>query len=148
MALARLLGHVQRLRVHPVRRSTTVFDDEAGEPFAGGLDYEATPILVRVQLEYSSARGRTPSQGGAVIPVVARATCLYRDAVRLGWTPTDGDRVVAVLEPGDADDAPGAPVELYVGQVWRKGKTHHGGELLVCGLRDRQPVRNASEGSQ
>lgn len=146
MARARLLGHIQRLRLHPISRSTTVWDEEADEPYDGGAAY-GSAILVPVQLEYSSARGRAPGQGGPKVEAVARATCLRRDAVRLGWTPADGDRVTAILEPDDAENADGEAVELYVAKVLAKGKTHHGAELWTVELRDRAPARAPSESS-
>lgn len=141
MARARLLGHVQTLRVHPIDRSTTVWNENAGEPFAG--TQEADPVLIPVQLEWDAAGGRAPGQGGARVRALAVAVALARDARRCDWTPTDGDRISAVIEPDGCEEA----VNLYVAGARRKAKTHYGAETWRIVLSDRSPAREPTTAS-
>lgn len=139
MARARLLGLVQRLRIHPIDREGTIYDEEGGEPYTGTREGRA--ILLPVQLEWSTAGGRQPGQGGPRLPAAAQAACLSLDARRLGYTPADGDRVSAVLDP----DGTETEVALYVTRSRAKGKTHFGSETIVIELADRAPARDANE---
>lgn len=139
MARARLLGAIQRLRVHRIDRASTVMDEEAGEPYAGTV--ERPPIEVPSQFDWLTAKGRTAGQAGPRLPAQATAVVLTSVARRLGWDPTEGDRLSAVLER----DGTETPCALYVLRARTRAKTHHGAETWLVEWGDRQPTREGTE---
>lgn len=140
MSRERLLGRIQRIRVHRVDRDATIMDEEAGEPYADGLE-EMPAIVLDSQFEWASAKARTPAQGGPRIIAAATAVVLCEQATRLEWEPTDGDRVSAVIEPDGSE----LDVNLFVMRARTKGKTRRGLGHWLIELGDRAPVRASSE---
>ena len=138
---ARLIGHKERLTIQPIDRPGTPTDTEAEEPYAN-IGRGASLQLV-AQIEEGDRNVRGPGQGGSRISVQQVATFLTREVKAAGWSPADGDRIVAVE---DCNGANARVVNWYVTGARYTGKTRYGNELVIVGLTDRNPTRRQTEG--
>lgn len=140
MPRARLVGHCEQLTIRPIDRPGTHFDDLADEPLAGFARDDAIKCLA--QVDDTRRNERTPSQGGARLPVTLEATFLTRQVKAKGWKPMDGDLVTERANKKGGDPV---AVNLYLTRVRYDGATHYGNELIIADLVARDP-RQSNEG--
>lgn len=140
---ARLLGHVEQLRVEPVDRAGTLLEDD-GDQIAGAVA-RLPAVELPAQYDETVAGVRRFGQDGAELPLAAVATFLMRDVRAAGWLPDTGDLVTRIdRTAGVTPDE--RTVALYVVRAYASGKTRYGSELIVCELTNERPTRAQTEG--
>lgn len=141
MARARLLGHVELLTIAPKDDATTRVDPDTLEPIpAVG---RSSSVQLEAQVEDLRRNERVPGQGGARLPTVLQLTFLASDVATSGWTPRDGDRLIA---RANRDGSSSRALSLYLTRIMWDGPTHYGHELVIADAVNRDPSREQNEG--
>lgn len=136
---ARLINP-QLLTVQPQDRAGTLYDEQAGEPFVQLA--RAAELQIKAQVDVDQENRRRPGQGGAELPKRIRLSFLVADLLAAGWTPADGDRVVAV---SNLDGSYARTVNWYATECRDTAVERHGPKVLEVLAEDR-PGRRVTEG--
>lgn len=136
---ARLINP-ELLTIEPLSRTSALEDSVSGEPM--GIA-RAAAVQVLAQVDELDLNTRRPAQAGADLRVNVKISFLRRTLQAAGYSPADGDRVVAIA---DKDGSNSRAVTWYLRGAQPWAKERHGAKLVTCRATDRPAGRDRAEG--